>query len=121
MVSNTYEIGSKTITMSFGLLAECAGTIGDPTRTPSVAVDDALRTSLLRSVLSDRDASGKITQEFNAFACPYTAEQIIALLDWVAQHVLDFFLNALQVAEKRAQESETKIKALTPSTDGSKG
>ena len=115
---NSLHAAGKDVLMSFGLLIECSAIVGDPTRIPAVSIVPEIRDPLLHTLLSTRDAAGKVTEAFNPFTSTITPEEAVALLDWAGGHVLAFFLNALTLAEKRAKESEAQIKALMPSGAG---
>ena len=107
--------------MSFGLLHELLSEIGDLVRVGLIAVDPDLRARVLSLVLSDRDKKGVVTEWVNFFALPISASEVHRIINWVAEHCLSFFLDAIENAAKTHDPHLDRLKApsLTPSGSGS--
>ena len=113
----TYTVtigGTETeLKMSYGLLNEVARVVGDIEAIPQIAYDIELRTALLTAVLSKRDKKGKITEEADLFNLDMDGEEVIDLLNWVGEHVLDFFIKSLTRAKKLLGERKADLEGLT--------
>lgn len=88
--------GDRELFMSFGLLNELASLVGGPEAVPNLSFDAQMSQTALFSVLVKRNKRGQpidFEDEDDPVIpgdlSPETAEKI---LDWVAGHVLDFFV-----------------------------
>lgn len=114
------ELGNETkeITMSYGLLNECAKVIGDIDGVPDMALNPDVRDRLLIELLSPRDQRGQIKEEISVFSLELAPEQVLTLLDWVGVHVVDFFLNSMTQVKSLLTDREGEIKSLMSISDG---
>jgi hypothetical protein len=109
----------RDIKMSFGLLNTLCRKVGDIDGAAQLSVDQILRDGVLVELLSDRDRSGKITEQIDLFTIEVSADDVIDLVDWAGTHVLDFFLKGLERAKRQQDAQLPRIKALMPSSTGS--
>jgi len=104
----------KTVTMYYGLLDVICKICGDMEGVFFLAVDHSLREEALRALLSTRDKTGKITEEFNAFSADLSPEDAGELLAWAGDHALDFFVRSTERAQKSGKRVEPNLQALQP-------
>ena len=117
----TIKINGKErdVKMSFGLLNILCQKVGDLDGAATIAMDQSLREGVLIELLSDRDTRGRISEEFDLFTADMNPDDVVALLDWAGEHVLDFFLKGLERAKKLQERNMPRLKALMPSQAGS--
>lgn len=120
--AETITVNGKEILMSAALLSLLAGLVADPENIGAVSADQHIREEILKAVLSDRDENGVITTPANLFKVKRDdAEAVIA---WVSEHVMDFFMKGLEIAGKVMGDSKdrmTAIAAQMPSLSGTAG
>lgn len=88
---------ARDIFMSFGLLNELTGVVGDPLRCAQLYLDPDLRTVVVGACLHERDKRGKIIKEVKAITdVEVNIEEVELLLGWVADHMLSFFSRSLK-------------------------
>jgi len=115
--------GKRELFMSFGLLNELTGLVGGPEAVPNLSFNPELSSQALFAVLVKRDKRGRpidFDDEENpvipADLSPEAAEEII---DWVAAHVLDFFVrrfaNSTKLFAKQAGQLAEVGSSLTSS------
>ena len=109
----------RDVKMSFGLLNILCQKVGDLDGAATIAMDQSLREGVLIELLSDRDTRGRISEEFDLFTADMNPDDVVALLDWAGEHVLDFFLKGLERAKKLQERNMPRLKALMPSQAGS--
>jgi len=116
-------IGGKPveIKMTFGLLNELARRVGDIDDVAQISYDPDLREAMLVSLLSGRDAKGKIVEELSVFNLDMTTDDVMELLDWAGAHVADFFLSSLTNAKTLVDSRMKKFQALMPTSPGGVG
>jgi|GEM_PF-1338766 len=121
---------TRDLFMSFGLLNELCALIPDAHAATQIALNADLRDVALITVLSPRDENGVIPEDkvFNVKTMDIPLDEADKLLDWVSEHILYFFLNALRrvVAAQKANTAlkelvETAKVQLDPSTTSSNG
>ena len=86
----------RSLFMSFGLLHELLRVIGDLPQVSVIAIDPDLREKVLVLVLSERDAEGTVVKAFPFYTARLSRTDIQAILQWVGEHALDFFLTAME-------------------------
>lgn len=99
-----------TLFMSFGLLNELCGIVQSPEAVAFITLDPFIRASILKSVLSERDEEGMIATEINLNTLDVSVEDVEKVLGWVEDHVMAFFMNALQ----RLKSVQEKYKGMVP-------
>lgn len=116
-MSDHFKVGDREIKMSFGLLDELTRIIGDVDGLADLPVNPDVRSEVLYSVLIERDEKGQKSKEAPDL---YNLEpsMVAELIEWVGEHVADFFLNAMGRTTKLLTKREDQFKALTPSSDG---
>jgi hypothetical protein len=116
----TIKVNGKEqdVKMTFGLLNILCRKVGDIDGAATVMMDQELREGVLVELLSTRDRSGKITEQIDLNTLEIETEAVVELLDWTQEHVLDFFLKALERAKALQDRNLTRIKALMPSSSG---
>ncbi len=118
-LSITYGDQERKLLMSFGLLNELMILVGDLPRVQVIGVDSELRPKILEAVFAVRGEKGEIKETISVAALPVPTADIMRVLTWVAEHVLDFFLGAVESAVKVAEPHQTRLTGLTPSGNGS--
>lgn len=106
--------------MSFGLINELAQVVNEVDNVPVIGAQHELRAAVLNSLLSERDEQGEIVRKFNPFTDNVDIDEIEGLIDWTAEHLIDFFLKQFEMAKKLGDKNEKRMKALLPSSAGSK-
>lgn len=106
------------VKMSFGMLNEIARQVGSIELIGEIAIDPNLRDSVITSLLSKRDAKGKIIEQVNLFTLDMETDEVTALLHWAGGHVADFFLNSLEKTKTLLEDREGRLKALMPTSNG---
>lgn len=109
----------RDVKMTFGLLNTLCRRVGDIDGASQITMDQELRDAVLVELLSDRDKAGKITEEINLAELDVSIDDMVELLDWAGNHVLDFFLKGLERAKALQDRNLGRIKALMPSPSGS--
>lgn len=105
--------------MSYGLLTTLAGIIGHADNIPMVALDNELRDKVVKELIADRTKSGRVETEYEIADVELTPSQVVQLLEWASEHVLDFFLKVLASANKLGKKVDEKVKALMPDLESS--
>lgn len=118
-MKNTFEFRDgdtvREIRMTFGLLTECAQHIGDVDRLPLIALDPELQISILNSLLSERDAEGKVVKPASLYQESLSPEMVGDILEWVGEHVADFLLRNIARMKSLLDTRKDQISSLTPS------
>ena len=109
----------RDIKMTFGLLNTLCRRVGDIDGASQMTIDQVLRDVVLVELLSDRDKNGKIIAEVDIDTLDLDLDELINLLDWAGEHVLDFFLKGLEKTKSLQDRNMNRIKALMPSSNGS--
>jgi hypothetical protein len=106
----------RELFMSFGLLNESTRLVGDLNRVAAIGLNPDLSIQILAAVLAPRDAKGRIADDFVLpEMSPENAEQI---LDWVKEHVLDFFIRRLRKTLTLVDQNAEQLKAIGSSLTG---
>ena len=109
----------RDVKMTFGLLNALCRAVGDIDGATQMTMDQNLRDAVLVELLSERDKAGKITSNINLAEMEVSIDDVVDLLDWAGNHVLDFFLKGLERAKSLQDRNLLRIKALMPSQLGS--
>lgn len=110
---------AKDLFMSFGLLNELMKIVHDIPNIQSIGVDPALRCDVLEAVFAQRGPKGEVVDVTPASALPITAADAQRILEWVAGHVLDFFLGSVEAAVRTMEPHRERLEKLMPSGVGS--
>lgn len=114
-----YSGGRRELFMSFGLLNELMTFVNDLGVVQIIGLDAELRARVLETVFAKRDENGKVTETVSIATLPVSADTVHLVLEWVAGHILDFFLGSLEAAVRAAKPHEDRLKKSMPSGDGS--
>lgn len=106
--------------MSFGLLNAVARHVGNPDNIGLILLNSDLREMVLTELLSERSKSGAITKKREFGEVDISLEDCEKLLEFAAEHVLDFFLRALEKANKLAGKTKKVVEAHAATSNGSK-
>lgn len=113
----------RTLFMSFGLLNELAALVGGAEAVPQLSFHAPTARTALELVLAPRDKHGNIPPQTDDDApivpvdlAPEAAE---AILDWVAAHVLDFFIRRFAKSAKLFAEQAINLGAVGSSLTSS--
>lgn len=116
--------GVKTeLFMSFGLLHEIIPQVRDLVNVGMIGIDSELRGGVLNSIFVERDPKGKKIGEVDIFHLKISTNDVQEIVLWVQEHLLDFFLGAIENATKAHGPHLDRLKAPTsmPSGNGSSG
>lgn len=116
----TIDGTTRELKMSFGLLNELVGLVGNAAYVGAIPIDAELSRAVLRTVLAKRDAAGMIVEEPNLHEMDLAIPETMALFHWVMGHTLDFFLNALETAATVGSQFNQRLGTMfPPSPNGS--
>lgn len=118
----TIKVGDedREVFMSFGLLNELSIIVADPSRIGTMIIDPELRSKVLKACLAVRKKSGKIEKAVEDLDdVDISIEDVEKLIGWAMDHVMGFFLRALQKATTLSDEYRTQAEALLSSVTGS--
>jgi len=78
-----------------------------------ISMDHELRHKLLTLALAERKASGKMVREFDIDDLALNVDDVIALVGWVTEHLLYFFMSSLDntqaIIAKQAQAFQDQL------------
>ncbi len=100
----------RDIFMSFGLLHELLRAVGDISGASVIAIDPEIREKVMLVTLSERDEEGRVSKPFPFYRAKITPADMQRLFQWVAEHVLDFFLTAMEKAVEVHQPHEGRLR-----------
>lgn len=109
----------RELFMSFGLLNELLAIVGDLPDISTIGIDPALRYGVLNSVLSERDDNGVIVKPLVMFTLRVEVSDIQKLFSWVAEHLLNFFLTAIEQNLVTHTKHQGRLTGSTGSGSGS--
>lgn len=110
----------RVLDMTYGMLNELTKLVASPEQIPMLTLDPDLREAVMKTLLSKRDAKGRISEEANLMDMRMSFPQVSALMTWVAGHTLSFLLSALEGTQSLQQEFGDRAQKLTSSLSGSK-
>lgn len=99
-MQDTIQFAGKEVKMTFGLLNILCRQVGDVDVAALMTLDGDLREQIIIQTLSPRDPKGVMLEEISIFEINASTEEFVALLDWIQEHVLSFFV---QTGTKTAQ------------------
>lgn len=108
----------QEVFMSFALLNQLAYLLGDVQNTPMVHLNPEMREAFLRELLSERSKTGKITTEVKIDEVSLNHDEVLGLLDWAAEHVLDFTIGAIEKSKALQLRNQARMLALQSSPNG---
>lgn len=109
-----------TLFMSYGLLNRLTLMIGGPEQLESVYLDSELQMAVLCNLLGTYDAEKQTFTPAQPDSLPLSVEEIPALLGWISEHVLDFFVQSLTTAQELENRFKPRLEAFRSSPTGSK-
>jgi hypothetical protein len=110
------------IFMSFGLLNRITRHIGNIDQLPLMAVSPELQETVLVEIFTQRDPKGEATSIPTLDEIQVSLEDVDRILDFVGDHISNFFTLTAEKAQKRAMiihEKMEKMSALMPTKAGS--
>lgn len=114
---------SQDLFMSFGLLNRLTRLAGGVDQVPMLAVDVALQEAVILEVFTTRDAKGKATFTPESLdEVQVSLEEIALVLDFVGEHVTNFFAQTAEKAQARmllTHERVLKMSNSMPTKPGS--
>jgi hypothetical protein len=110
----------RELFMSFGLLNQLAKLIGSPDDVAQIYLNGELRDLVLACALAKRKKSGKIIEEVDVDDLEISTDDIEAILEWLGDHVMGFFVRSLTKVAGISGKHKEKLAALVSSLDGSK-
>ena len=114
---NKYEIF-----MSAGLIRNLVSKIQGPDDVGEIFMNAELQEDLFKEVLSDRDELGKVKdmEESVRRLNKLDPKEATALLEWLGDHILDFFISGVKSVTKALEMQEKATESLMASLDGMK-
>ena len=97
----------KEVFMSFALLNTITGYFRNAEELEQILLNSDVRASVITELLSERNETGRITQNFDINTMKADPDQILDLLEWVSEHVETFFTKALKRAKQRMKKKQT--------------
>lgn len=111
----------RELFMSFALLTELTEIVISPENIGQIHLDNHTRETVLLSILSERNKGGRVTEPLEHLGdLEISVADHEAILDWAAQHVLDFFIRSIQRGAKITSDNREKMELLASSLDGLK-
>lgn len=118
-MQQTFTLDDRDIKMTFGLLDELTRIIGDVDGLAEMPINADVRKEVLIAVLVERDEKGK-RGKTEPDIYNLEADTVTEILEWVGEHVADFFLSAMERTKKLLEARTDRFKALQPSSTGGK-
>lgn len=114
------KIGDKSreVTMYFGRLDELAKVVGSFERLPDVDFDAATRQAVMDICLAPRDERGRRIEGETVNLHQLTVEDGEAVLDFVKDHLSDFFLGRLEKHLRSLQANGERLTDVGSSLTG---
>ncbi|GFD70942.1 hypothetical protein KUL118_01720 [Tenacibaculum sp. KUL118] len=97
----------KEVFMSFALLNTITGYFRSAEELDQILLNPEIRNSIITELLSERNENGRITKNFDTTKMVVDHDEVLDLLEWVAEHVENFFMKALQRAKQRMKKKQT--------------
>lgn len=116
----TLDDTPQEVFMTFGLLNAITRHVGNPDNVGLITISSDLKELVLTEMLSERNANGVITKERSYGDVKISLEDCERLLDFAADHALDFFLRALEKAAARTRKAQEAVAAHKLSSGGLK-
>lgn len=111
---------AREVFMSMGLLNELCKLIGDVENIGNVVVDDNLRETVIVALLAERSKTGKVAQRFDIEDLDVDPDQVIALVGWATEWVVDFFMKSAEAAKRVMFKNQGRLNSLMSSPAGTK-
>ena len=109
----------REIFMSYGLLNALTVIVGSAEVAPMIAINAELREDVLKAVLAERKATGKIIKEVPDIEdVDISIEDVEKLLDWVTENVMSFFVRSLGKMVQRVEQNKETLEGLKSSVAG---
>lgn len=105
----------EEIFMSYGLLNHLSIVVGEVNNITSIGLDPELREGVLKCLLSERTKTGKIKTERSAEDVDISLEDVENLIDWAAEHLVDFFLRRATKSKALFDKRMTELESLMSS------
>jgi hypothetical protein len=109
----------KDIKMSFALLNILCRSVGDIDGALLLDIDQELREAVLIELLSPRDDKGRISEPLDLMVADVTPDAVAEILSWAGDHLMDFFLAALESTKAKQEKHKARLTALMPTSPGS--
>ncbi len=100
------------IFMSFGLLSRLASFVGEDKHLPQLFSDIELQNVIIGEMLSKRDTDGMVVKKADplSFEASCTIEEGHRLMEWVSEHLADFFVKRLHATLKMQERMKATMK-----------
>jgi hypothetical protein len=113
------ELGKHEIRWTYGLQQDLQRIMPDP-NVAQIMADPYIQDYFVRRALTDKAGFIKSDEELiPSDQVDLDPDQIIELLDWLAGHILYFFVSTAGKMSRRGVELKTSLPQLPPSTAGS--
>ena len=104
---------SKKVTMSFGLINTLSGYISGIADLPYIFSDPSLREGVLMECLALRDEEGTIEEVSAQMNELLSMDEALSLLEWVGEHLTDFFTRALNLSTAAVQKAQSQLSSVS--------
>ena len=106
----------RSLFMSYGLLNRCAKIVQELEEPSQFYVDIDAQERVICEVLRKYAPDGKENPSIDDFEM--SVDESRRLIEWVAEHVIDFFLKGLEGAKKTGDRFYSQMAELLPSSTG---
>ena len=107
----------KTISMPFARLNRIVRLVGGPDRLPVLASDPDVQEQVIIELFTIRE-KGEIKESVALDDIELTPEEGSRIINWVGDHILDFFLRTTEGATKAVENNQEKLSRLTATATG---
>lgn len=109
----------QELKMSFALLNELSHKLGDVEAIPEMSINAELREAIILACVAERDVRGKFKDpEATLYQYDLSNEDCLRLIDWVGEHVADFFLKSLGSTKAMLEKRQKEFQSLMPTLPG---
>jgi hypothetical protein len=120
--SDTFSVGGKTVTMTYGVLNDITRVGIDIAELGDLILRPEIRNAVISLVLTPRDANGDFDTEDKDFApvesFKLSVDDAIDLVQWVVEHIAYFFMRSIEQAAQLRDRYAARASSLTSSSDG---
>lgn len=108
----------REIFMSFALLNRVSFLVGNMENLHEVMLNPEMREAILVEMLAERTQSGKLVKQYALDEVVISNQDVMNLLDFVGEHLLDFFMGALKKSQALQLKHLPTASSLTPTPIG---
>lgn len=118
MISVIVDGQEREVFMSFALLNRLAYLVGNPEQVGIMMLDPVVRETALTELLAERTKGGKVINQKALDEYEVSLEEVEKLLDWAAEHVLNFTIRVAEKSTAHATKHQDRLLSLTSTAIG---